>query len=478
MSRSLVGLLLVLVGLLGLTSVVPATRAGAEPASAVRATADTRSVRQLPPGSRITWQGEEWYLFGANMAWVTWSRDFGGGEADGVSSAGTRALLDERLANAKANGVNVVRWWVFEGDAWQINRDESGAPAGLNEAIYQDFDAALELAETHDLSYVFVLFSAPHHLPSSWLENPEHRKALANSLAPLFARYADNHRVMSWEAFNEPDFDVWSGKTREEHLRETIREIGRAVHANSIALYTVGMAMLDGLPMVKGLGLDYYQAHWYDYMQPGAWCAICTTYDEVQKRYNLDAPLVIGELYLGADIENPHVRLQDFYSKGYAGAWPWSIYPEGTEDKLQIDWNSMRIFAGRHLDLGPRKTPALMPSAAPPTQRLGFNTTAQAAEVRVAPGTRLPIDVKVTSTAATRVVVDIEVYSPAGEKVHQEARDDQSFGPGETKAFTTFWQVPGDAPPGEYVVKVGIFTPGWGNVHDWNDRAGTFTVGR
>ena len=138
----------------------------------------------------------------------------------------------------------------------------------------------------------------------------------------------------------------------------------------------------------------------------------------------------------------------------------------------------MRIFAGRHPDLGPRTTPALPPSDSPPTQRLGFTTTARADQPRVAPGTRLPVDAKVTSTAQTRVLVDIEIYSPAGEKIHQEAFDDQTFGPGETKAFTTIWQVPGDAPSGEYTIKVGVFSPGWGKTHDWNDNAATVTVAR
>lgn len=471
MHRVIVALLLLLVGLAPLA---PAVRASAPEAL----TATARSAAALPPGNRISWQGQDWYLLGANMAWVKWGRDFGGGSGDGVSSPDSRAGINDRLAKAKANGVNVVRWWTFEGDAWQIERDASGMPTGLNPAVYQDFDAALQLADANDITYVFVLFSAPSHLPSSWLNDPAQRRQLANVLAPLFARYADNPRVMSWEVFNEPDFDVWKDKVSESSMRETVREVVNSIHANSTALATVGMAMLDGLPMIKGLGLDYYQAHWYDYMQPGDWCALCTTYEDVRRKHGLDAPLVIGEFYLGSDIENPHIRLEDFYSKGYAGAWAWSLYPESTFDKLEIDWNSVRIFAGKHEDLGPRVTPALPPSPAPPTQRLGFNTSAFAAQSRIAAGGRLPVDVKVTSTAGIRVLVDVEIYSPSGEKVHQQAFDNQSFGPGETKAFTTIFPVPPGAAPGEYVVKVGVFTPGWGKVYDWNDNAAKFTVGR
>jgi hypothetical protein len=88
----------------------------------------------------------------------------------------------------------------------------------------------------------------------------------------------------------------------------------------------------------------------------------------------------------------------------------------------------------------------------------------------------MPVDVKITAIAGTRVLVDIEIYGPAGEQVHQQVFDNQAFGPGETKVYTTVWTVPGDAPAGEYTIKVGVFTPEWGKVHDWNDRAATFTV--
>jgi hypothetical protein len=56
--------------------------------------------------------------------------------------------------------------------------------------------------------------------------------------------------------------------------------------------------------------------------------------------------------------------------------------------------------------------------------------------------------------------------------------DDLSFDPGQTQSFSTVWTVPPGAPLGEYVVKAGVFTPGWGNVYDWNDAAARFTVAR
>jgi hypothetical protein len=283
---------------------------------------------------------------------------------------------------------------------------------------------------------------------------------------------------MTWEVFNEPEFDVWDKRVKEEPMKATIKEIARSVHANSSAYCTVGGAMLDGLPMLKGIGLDYYQAHWYDYMDKGNWCALCTTYEEVRQRFDLDAPLVIGEIYLSADLENPHLRLEDFYTKGYAGVWPWSIFPDATQDKFAIDWNSMRIFAGKHADFGPRITDALPPSTAAPTLRLTTRSAAQVTMQRVSPGQRQTIDVKVTATAAVKALVDVELYHASGEKVLQQVYEDQAFRPGETKAYTIVWTPLPEAAPGDYVVKVGVFAPGWGRRYDWNDAAARFIVAR
>jgi hypothetical protein len=56
--------------------------------------------------------------------------------------------------------------------------------------------------------------------------------------------------------------------------------------------------------------------------------------------------------------------------------------------------------------------------------------------------------------------------------------DNQSFGPGESKPYSTAWAVPASAETGDYVVKVGVFTPGWGKLYDWNDDAAKFTITR
>src|SRR3989442_14849543 len=109
------------------------------------------AMAAVPAGTRIVWQGTDWYLLGANVPWFNWPCDFGCNAKGGVSAPDVSAALKAKFQQAQASGLHAIRWWVFEGDAWQINRDASGAPTGVNPAVYADFYVALQLAQTYDL---------------------------------------------------------------------------------------------------------------------------------------------------------------------------------------------------------------------------------------------------------------------------------------------------------------------------------------
>ena len=84
----------------------------------------------------------------------------------------------------------------------------------------------------------------------------------------------------------------------------------------------------------------------------------------------------------------------------------------------------------------------------------------------------LTVLVSATCDPPTTVLVDVEVYALNGMLVHQSYKDAQSLAT--TPSSLTF-QLP-TLDPGEYVVKVGIFSAGWGTLYLWDDDAATLSV--
>ena len=76
---------------------------------------------------------------------------------------------------------------------------------------------------------------------------------------------------------------------------------------------------------------------------------------------------------------------------------------------------------------------------------------------------------------AGAALVDLEVYDASGERVrrHQQYSDNEWFGPNESRFF---WLHFTPDRPGEYVVKVGVFEPGWAGLRHWNDEAARITA--
>jgi hypothetical protein len=368
------------------TSIPQPTATSVTQPTATSVAQPTPTAGAASPMSRIQYNGRNWYLHGVNAAWWNFSRDFGGGPTNGglsdtlLTSSGTldtNNTVVQRLAQLPAANVHYVKWWMLASDPddapngpYQILRDSTGRPTGLDPKVYQDIDAALVAAQQYNLYYEFALFVRPNYLPASWLTT--HRTDLINVLRPLFARYANNPRVMTYSIFVEPDWDIWEGNADLNLSRAFVQAMTTAIHNESNALVTVNAAMVDGLPNWKGLGLDFYSASWYDYMNSndplthngggGKWCALCTTATEIRTRYALDKPVVIGEFYAGDGANyimpgsngGPLERNAAWYNKGFAGALAWSLFPERTETPMPINFTFYSLFGNSHGDIGPR----------------------------------------------------------------------------------------------------------------------------
>jgi hypothetical protein len=163
--------------------------------------------------------------------------------------------------------------------------------------------------------------------------------------------------------------------------------------------------------------------------------------------------------------------LNDFRAKGYAGAWAWSLFSDKTNDKMRVDLNALATFGGGSRVVSPAPPPAVVPTAVPVQLRANWVSPTYAS-----PGQPVTFHQDVVSTSDMSVLVDFEVYDDSGTKISQTALDNQSLSANTVTSFSTTWELPASLPAGQYVLKIGAFSAGWGRLLAWSDSAGAFVV--
>ncbi len=301
--------------------------------------------RPHPEG--IAWQGGTWFLLGVNYPWHRYGNDFGNNARGsfGVHNESTYRAVDADFAKMARMGVHTVRWFVFGDGSVGIIYDHHGMPTGIDQNVFPDMDAALEIAQRHNIYLDLVLLDFLFMKDAEWkggvqsgghanvINSDKGQKALVDKVfKPLFERYAQNPYILSWEVMNEPEWaisdfgkvqDQFSHSSTLKNFRQFTRRVVDAVHSETGSYVTLGSASLQWVSSWTGLDLDYYQAHYYDWMrssQPD------NLFHAEGDQLGLDRPLVVGEFpaaYSGtAGLKH---YLDTWYGNGFAGAWPWSF---------------------------------------------------------------------------------------------------------------------------------------------------------
>jgi len=325
-----------------------------------------------PPPDRLTVRGERFFLAGVNYPWRT-GQDFGTGAwgHSGVSNPTTRAEVETDFANMAAHGVRIVKWRVFGDGRYSPEFDEHGVPVGFDERFFMDLDAALDIAERHDIYLVLVLFDSglwATHCDNKGVQlgghadvltDPMKRQALVDRVIVPFLRHVDNHpRVVAYEVVAEPDWGVRELHTDDDgrikvtldQARAFIRSIVGAIRAESGALVTVEANRSRNMAAWRNLGLDYYSFSWYDWLEP---------YDPLQvdaASFGLDRPIVLGEYPTRSSVYDLETILDTTFERGYAGAFAWSFvgadrYGSLVDQRaayvawLERRWPALHLFA-------------------------------------------------------------------------------------------------------------------------------------
>jgi hypothetical protein len=318
--------------------------------------------------------GPNRFLLGANLPWIRYGLDVGASpctpEGGLHASAEAASALDAALARLRKEGVEHARVFLFCDARAGIRFEADGTPQGLDAAVFPDMDVLLATAERYRIGLFLVLFDAGLVAARSLVDGvqagghadllaePAKRDALLQRVVePLLQRYGAHPAIDAWDLFDEPECATLgmhcphparsSGAQRWGRIEEALAAAGRAVglrrssapgpslllpsamrdflgaavqavHRRTRALATVGLASTANLALVDGLGLDFYQAHWWE------------PYGDAPLRraaadFRLDRPLVLGAFPASTQTKSVKTVLDTARCAGYGGAFLWSL---------------------------------------------------------------------------------------------------------------------------------------------------------
>ncbi len=270
------------------------------------------------------------FSLGVNYPWLDYGSDFGSSAwgHGGVSEPRERARLTADLARIRAAGAGTVRWFVMCDGRSAPEFDRRGRVTGFDNYFYKDLDAALDAARASGVRLVLVLFDYRLLDPetvikgaalgghAALLTDPQVRSSLFDhALIPLLKRYGSRPEIKAWEIMNEPEWRTGAGGVPWPAMRDFVGKTAALVHAYASQPVTVGSASSAFLPLWKGLGLDFYEYHYYPELRASL------SFDPLDLK--LDRPCVLGEFPTAGPLP-PSSYLDAALRNGLAGAWAWS----------------------------------------------------------------------------------------------------------------------------------------------------------
>ncbi len=318
------------------------------------------ALRTPAQDNRIRTNGQDLFMSGANLAWISFAHDIGPGHTDLNTFAST-------LLNFHDHGGNAMRLWLHTSGA---NTPEFGdaAVTGPGEGAIEDLKAILDLAWEREVGLILCLWSfnmmeKTHgdafiaRSRALLTDSAFTRSYIDNALVPMVQALKGHPGIIAWEIFNEPEGMSnelgWSstGHVPMASIQRFVNRCAGAIHrADSATLVTNGTWSFKAQTDVEGctnyytdkrliaaggdsLGiLDFYSVHWYE----GNGMAL-SPFSHSKSYWGLDRPLVVAEFHMKDAFGVPLDRLYEvLYSGGYAGALAWSWTDNAVSQPAQM----------------------------------------------------------------------------------------------------------------------------------------------
>jgi hypothetical protein len=292
------------------------------------------------------------FVVGANLPWVRYGGDFGANAWSMQGGLATRdddqQLTSDVLARLGDAGVTRLRWFFFCDLRAGVRFSSDGRPIEIQAEAWRDIDAAINIVGKSRLTLMPVLFDfhlcRPRRIVNGVQTGGRSRligradlraDLLDNVVSPFVANYGHAAEIAAWDLFNEPEwatFGVGTWNPVSSVSRTTMRAfLGAAaerVHQVSNHPVTVGTASALTLDLVRGLGLDFYQPHWYDRFEARA------PIDRHTSALDCDRPVVLGEFPTCNSARTPGELVETAERHGYAGAYFWSALADDNHTHL------------------------------------------------------------------------------------------------------------------------------------------------
>lgn len=313
------------------------------------------------PGSTVPWNGMNWFLYGADYPWYNYGTDFGTG---GWGKFTDWTIISSDLAHLHGQGAHLLRWWVFADGRYSPEFNGNGTISGLDSSFFADIDQALKTADTNNTYLLLTLmdfYMWANATYSGTVQMGGHaaivtdatvqQSYLDNALKPLLQHVAASpyrNRVLGYDIINEPEgemADFWQGDASlaTSTVQTFVQNCASYIHTYGNGAYaTVGSASAAYVSTWTNLGLDFYQVHYYPWMDNNVLGSGLPPYSSL----NLDRPCLLGEF---ATVDSDYTigstaaysarwYLDAAYNKGYAGALAWSY---GAGDS-STDWTDFQ----------------------------------------------------------------------------------------------------------------------------------------
>jgi hypothetical protein len=252
-----------------------------------------------------------------------------------------------------SQGARVIRLWVFADARYAPDFNSDGTVSGLDASVLADVNKALEAAARNNTYLLLTVLDS-----SAW-SNATYSGAvqmggrasmitnatvqqtfLDRALKPLLQHVAASpykSRVLGWDIINEPEAQMsafWGGVNLPTASVQTfVKRCTEYIHSYGGGAYaTVGSAAPQYVGTWKNLGLDFYQVHFYPWMDDLAWGQPAGSGLLSYASLGLDRPCIVGEYpsngasynWGDTNVFSGKWYLDQIKARGYAGGLAWS----------------------------------------------------------------------------------------------------------------------------------------------------------